>query len=113
MDASSYAGLPKLIHATATGDGSALAEAVADGVPTADLLSGGLKFGVVCGEFAPFTTQEAMGAAGKRAMPGLPADVLAVLPQLGRPMQASFLNDPHGSPDLGCVTGMQIPEFTS
>lgn len=185
MDANRYAGLPQMIHATASGDGSALAEAVADGVPTPDLMSGGLKYGVVCGEFAPFTTQEAMDAAAKQAIPGFPADVLAVLPQFGRPMDecpvwdvsaadprvnepvhsdlpvlvlagtfdaitqasladvvaetlpnstvvrfpaighdvyeesecgravvADFLNQPGARPDVGCVAGMQIPEFT-
>lgn len=86
MDASRYAGLPQMIHATAGGDGSALAEALADGVPSPDLMSHGLKFGVICGEFAPFTTPEAIAAAARQALPGFPAEVLAIQPQFGRPM---------------------------
>jgi pimeloyl-ACP methyl ester carboxylesterase len=86
MDAGRYAGLPHMIHATANGDGSALAEAVVAGVPTPDLMSHGLKFGVLCGEFAPFTTAEAMAAAAHQALPGFPPEVLAILPQFGRPM---------------------------
>lgn len=86
MDADRYPGLPQLIHTTAGGDGTALAELVAAGVPTPDLYSHGLKFGVVCAESVPFTTPEAMAAAGQQAFPEFPAEVLEILPQFGRPM---------------------------
>lgn len=86
MDADRYPGLPQLIHTTAGGDGTALAEAVAAGVPTPDLYGHGLKFGVVCGESLPFTTPEAMAAAGQQAFPEFPAEVLDILPQFGRPL---------------------------
>ena len=86
MDATRYAGLPQMIHATARGDGRALAEAVAGGGQIPGLYSHGLKLGVLCGEFAPFTTREDIAAAGRKAFPGFPADVLEMQPQFGRPM---------------------------
>jgi pimeloyl-ACP methyl ester carboxylesterase len=84
MDASRFAGLPQMIHQTAGGDGSALAETVATGVPTPDLMGHGLRLGVLCREFAPFTTVEDIVAAGRQALPGFPAGVLALQPQFGR-----------------------------
>lgn len=86
MDATRYAGLPQMISATARGDGRALAEAVAGGGQMPGLFSHGLKLGVLCGEFAPFTTPEDIAAAGQKAFPGFPAEVLELQPQFGRPL---------------------------
>ncbi len=86
MDPERYPGLPQLIHATARGEGRALAESLAQGMQVPDTYSHGLKLGVICGEFAPFTTREDIAAAGRAAFPGFPAAVLELQPQFGRPM---------------------------
>lgn len=86
MDSARYAALPQLIHAISGGDGRAAAASILAGVPTADLMSYGLRYGVICRESAPFTTSDEIVAAGERALPGFPATVLSLQPQFGRAM---------------------------
>jgi pimeloyl-ACP methyl ester carboxylesterase len=83
MDSARYAALPQMIHDISGGDGRAAADAILAGVPTADLMSYGLRYGVICRESAAFTTSDAIVAAGETALPGFPATVLSVQPQFG------------------------------
>ena len=85
-DATAYASLPQLIHATASGDGRAAAAAVQASVPAVDLMGYGLRYGVMCREAAPFTTPDAIAAESQAVLPGFPAAVLAIQPQFGRLM---------------------------
>ena len=55
-------------------------------VPSVDLMSYGLKYGVMCREAAPFTTPDAIAAEARKALPAFPAEVLAIQPQFGRMM---------------------------
>src|SRR5215213_5808076 len=86
MDSNSYAALPEMIHATAQGDGRAAGVEVQNSVPSVDLMSYGLKYGVMCREAAPFTTSDAIAADAQKVLPRFPAEVLAIQPQFGRMM---------------------------
>ena len=76
-----YAGLPALIHAVASGDGRAAAEALVRGLVPPGLTGFGLAFGVFCREQMAFTDAARIQAAGKRALPEFPDSVLALPPQ--------------------------------
>lgn len=107
---SSYAGLPKLIHEAATGDGRAAAEAVLANVPTLTLMGTGLRYGVVCRENAPFTTPNEIAADAKKALPGFPAAVLAIEPQFGLIMQDCPIWDvPAGDPAMNEPVTSDLP----
>jgi pimeloyl-ACP methyl ester carboxylesterase len=86
MDSNSFAALPQMIHATAVGDGRAAGVEVRNSVPSVDLMSYGLRYGVLCREAAPFTTPDAIAADAQKALPRFPAEVLAIQPQFGRMM---------------------------
>jgi pimeloyl-ACP methyl ester carboxylesterase len=86
MDSNSYAGLPEMIHATAVGDGRVAGVQVQNSAPSVDLMSYGLKYGVMCREAAPFTTSDAIAADAQKVLPQFPAEVLAIQPQFGRMM---------------------------
>jgi pimeloyl-ACP methyl ester carboxylesterase len=81
------AAIPQMIHATAAGDGRIAAAAVVANLPQISLLGFGLRYGVVCTEFAPFTTIDEIVADGAADLPGFPEPVLAMGPQFGSMMQ--------------------------
>lgn len=83
-DSSQSAALPRLIHATANGDGRAAAAAVQAAIPVVDIMSYGLRYGVMCREAAAFTTPDAIAAEARKVLPGIPPEVLAIQPQVGR-----------------------------
>ncbi|MFC9834451.1 alpha/beta fold hydrolase [Rhodococcus sp. NPDC127530] len=79
-----YAGLPALIHSTATGDGVPAATALLGTVTPPGLIGYGLTFGVFCGEQTSFTDSEQVAATAKRALPDFPDPVLSLVPQAAR-----------------------------
>jgi pimeloyl-ACP methyl ester carboxylesterase len=72
------------VHATATGDGRAAAEAIVKGVTPPGLIGYGLALGVFCREQTAFTDTARIQAAGQQALPGFPDTVLALPPQAPR-----------------------------
>ncbi|OUS94933.1 alpha/beta fold hydrolase [Rhodococcus sp. NCIMB 12038] len=79
-----YAGLPALVHATATGDGVPAATALLGTVTPPGLIGYGLTFGVFCGEQTAFTDRGQVAATAKRALPDFPDAVLSLVPQAAR-----------------------------
>ncbi|MFW2241498.1 alpha/beta fold hydrolase [Rhodococcus opacus] len=78
-----YAGLPALIHSTATGDGVPAATALLGTVTPPGLIGYGLTFGVG-GEQTAFTDRERVAATAKRVLPDFPDPVLSLVPQAAR-----------------------------
>jgi pimeloyl-ACP methyl ester carboxylesterase len=109
-DATLYASLPQMIHATASGDGRAGAEAVQASVPSVDLMSYGLRYGVMCREAAAFTTSDAIAAAGHKVPPGFPAQVLAIQRQFARLMdECPVWNVGRADPSVNTPVQSDIP----
>lgn len=75
----SIAGIPAIVAALAHGDGSAAAAALLAGRPPSGVVAYGLALGVFCAE-SP-TDQQAVLAAGKKALPELPDALLSLAPQ--------------------------------
>lgn len=75
---------PALVHEMAAGDGAQAALALLRTPSPAGLTGYGLAFGVFCSEDAPFTTPAHAEAVARRALPGFPAKVLALEPQVAR-----------------------------
>jgi len=82
----SFAQVPALVHEMATGDAAQSAQYVAGSFGTASatvgLAGNGLAFSVFCGENVAFTTPAKALAAARRALPGFPNRVLALMPQI-------------------------------
>ncbi|MDT0353111.1 alpha/beta fold hydrolase [Pseudonocardia charpentierae] len=74
--------VPAWVHNLATGDGTQAAAALLDTRPPAGLTGYGLQFGVVCREWAPFTSPDRVQAEAKKALPDFPDAVLALVPQV-------------------------------
>lgn len=86
LSAGTYAGLPKMIHDIATGNGTSAAGALITDVMATPpgVVSYGLSYGVFCGEGVAFTNQATQFATAKKALPGFPDSVLTLVPQATR-----------------------------
>ena len=73
--------IPAIVHNLAAGDGTKAAAALVPSSGPIGLFGYGLALGVQCREYVPLTSQEQMGAEGKKALPDLPDAVLSLLPQ--------------------------------
>jgi pimeloyl-ACP methyl ester carboxylesterase len=79
-----YPGVPKLIHAAATGNGRPAAEALLSTFSPPGLTAFGLALGVFCSEHVAFTDPATARAAAGTALPGFPDPVLSLVPQSPR-----------------------------
>jgi pimeloyl-ACP methyl ester carboxylesterase len=77
--------MPAAFYALAHGDPAPIASTWA--IPKLDpngvgVVSNGLFFGVACGEWVPYETEQQVVAAGRRAFPTFPMSILRVAPNL-------------------------------
>lgn len=85
LNTSAIPGLPKAIHAFATNDVPTLLDGMLAPVATgASLVGAGLTYGVFCREGAASTDTPTVLALAQPALPGLPAEVLSLVPQIPR-----------------------------
>src|ERR671936_509041 len=80
----SLADAPAIVHKLAAGDVAQAAITLLGPVPPVGLVGYGLTFGVFCSEAVPFTTPRKVEAVARKALPTLPARVLALVPQVPR-----------------------------
>jgi pimeloyl-ACP methyl ester carboxylesterase len=105
-----YAGLPRLIHQMATGDGTAAATALLGTVSPPGLTGYGLTYGVFCREQAAYTDAATVTATAKRALPGFPDPVLSLPPQAPRLLdECPVWNVGTAPPSVHDVTRSDLP----
>jgi pimeloyl-ACP methyl ester carboxylesterase len=80
----SMAQIPAMVHEMASRKAGRAGIRLLAAAPAVGLAGDGLEFGVFCSEDTPFTTPARVLAVARKALPGFPTRVLALLPQIAR-----------------------------
>jgi pimeloyl-ACP methyl ester carboxylesterase len=106
-----FAPVPAMIHDLAGGGGQQAAQYAMIPLTLPPGLTGyGLLYGVVCREYAPQTSQEAIDAQAQQAFPGVPEALTVLVPNLGRVFdECARWNVPPAPDDVSAPVRSDLP----